>query len=119
MKTFNEQDIQEIITIKLETTRAICDAVAGSTFVDLSADARIEFADIIELFAVLMLEHAGEFPEEWSSSKLSEVYHYKLPTLLHKNERKNIREILMTYVSFVGEALELPNYREIKEELAS
>ena len=119
MKTLNEQDIQEIITVKLETTRAICDTITGSKLIELSAAARAEFADIIELFAILMLEHTGEFPEEWSSNKLSEIYHYKLPTLLHKSERQNIREILMTYVSFVGEALELPNYREIKEELAS
>ena len=119
MKTLNEQDIQEIITVKLETTRAICNVVTESSLTELSADARAQFADIIELFAVLMLEHAGEFPEDWSSEKLSEIYHYKLPTLLHKTERKNIREILITYVKYVGEALELPNYRQIKEELAS
>ena len=119
MKSLNEQEIQEIITIKLETTRAICNTITGSGLTDLSTDAKVEFADIIELFAILMIEHAGEFPEDWSSHALSEIYHHKLPTLLHKNERRNIRDILMTYVEFVGNALELPNYRQIKEELAS
>ena len=119
MKSLNEQEMQEIITIKLETTRAICNTITGSGLANLSSNARAEFADIIELFAILMTEHAGEFPEEWSSSKLSEIYHLKLPTLLDKNECKNIREILVTYVDFVGTALELPNYQVIKEELAS
>ena len=119
MKTLSNEDILEIIHIKLETTRAICNNIIDSNLTKLSDAAKAEFADIIELIAVLMLEHAGEFPEEWTSEKLVDIYHHKLPTLLNPIERKNIKDVLMTYVDFVGHALELPNYRKIKKELAS
>jgi hypothetical protein len=112
-------DIKEIIKIKLETTRAICNNITDSNLTNLSEAAKLEFADVIELIAILMLEHAGEFPEEWTSEKLVDIYHFKLPTLLEPEERQNIKVIIMTYVQFVGEALELPNYLEIKKELAS
>jgi len=119
MKTLSNNDIQEIIGIKLETTRAICNNITDSNLTGLSDAAKLEFADIIELIAILMLEHAGEFPEEWTSEKLIDIYHHKLPTLLDLNERKNIKAVLMTYIDFVGNALELPNYLEIKKDLAS
>jgi len=119
MRTLSNEDIQEIIHIKLETTRAICNHIIDSNLTALSDAAKAEFADIIELVAILMLEHAGEFPEEWTSEKLVDIYHHKLPTLLNQSERKNIKDVLMTYVEFVGNALELPNYREIKKDLAS
>ena len=119
MKTLSNEEIRGIIDIKLETTRAICNSIIDSNLTNLSDVAKFEFADLIELVAVLMLEYAGEFPEEWTSEKLVEVYHHKLPTLLDPNERKNIKDVLMTYVDFVGNALELPNYREIKKTLAS
>jgi len=119
MGRLSNEDIQEIIHIKLETTRAICNNIIDSNLVSLSDVAKAEFADIIELVAILMLEYANEFPEEWSSEKLIDIYHHRLPTLLTLDERKNIKEILMTYVDFVGNALELPNYVEIKKDLAS
>ena len=119
MRAFNDGDIREMINIKLETTRAICNKIIDSNLINLSDAAKLEFADIIELIAILMLEHAGEFPEEWTSEKLIDIYHYKLPTLLNQRERKNIKDILLTYVDFVGNALELPNYLEIKKDLAS
>jgi len=119
MSMLTTDDIKEFIDIKLETTRAICNNITNSNLTDLSEAAKSEFADIIELIAVVMLEQAGEFPEEWSSEKLIDIYHHKLPTLLTLEKRKNIKDILMTYVEFVGAALELPNYREIKKNLAS
>ena len=119
MRGIYSDDITELIDIKLETTRAICNTITYSNLADLSGAAKLEFADIIELIAILMLEHAGEFPEEWTGEKLIDIYHFKLPTLLEPEERQNIKDILMTYVSFVGEALELPNYMEIKKNLAS
>ena len=119
MRILNDDDVREFINIKLETTRAICNHITDSNLTHLSDAARLEFADIIELVAILMLEHAGEFPEEWTSEKLVDVYHHKLPTLLEPEERRNIKDIMMTYVGFVGDALELPNYREIKKNLAS
>ena len=119
MRTLNDDDIREMITIKLETTRAICNNIIDSNLADLSDAAKAEFADIIELVAILMLEHAGEFPEDWTSEQLVDVYHHKLPTLLQLEERQNIKDIIMTYVQFVGDALELPNYQEIKKDLAS
>ena len=119
MKTLSNEDIQEIIHIKLETTRAICNNIIDSNLTGLSDAAKAEFADIIELIAILMLEHAGEFPEEWTSEKLIDIYHHKLPTLLKQSERRNVKDVLMTYLDFVGCALELPNYREIKKGLAS
>jgi len=119
MNTSNNEDIKEIIHIKLETTKAICEHITDSNLTNLSNVAKAEFADIIELIAVLMLEYAGQFPEEWTSEKLVDIYHHRLPTLLSPQERSNIKDILMTYVDFVGHALELPNYKEIKENLAS
>ena len=119
MSMLTNDDIREIIDIKLETTRAICNNITNSNLVELSDAAKAEFADVIELVAVLMLEQTGEFPEEWTSEKLVDIYHHKLPTLLTKTERRNIKDIIITYVEFVGGALELPNYREIKESLAS
>ena len=113
------EEVKEMIHIKLETTRAICERITDSNLTKLSSEAKAEFADIIELVAVLMLEYAGEFPEEWSSEQLIDIYHHKLPTLLSPVERRNIKDILMTYVDFVGGALELPNYREIQKNLAS
>jgi len=118
MSRVSSHDIKEIINIKLDTTRAICNKIVGSNVTNLSEAAKLEFADIIELIAILMLEYAGEFPEEWTSKKLVDIYHYKLPALLNQGERENIRDILITYVDFVGTALELPNYLEIKERLA-
>jgi len=120
MRMMNDNNyIREMINVKLETTRAICNKIVNSNLTNLSDAAKLEFADIIELIAILMLEHAGEFPEEWTNEKLVDIYHHKLPTLLNQRERKNIKDILMTYVDFVGSALELPNYLEIKEGLAS
>lgn len=119
MSKLNNEDIKEIIHIKLETTRAICDRITDSNLTLLSNVAKAEFADIIELIAVLMLEYAGQFPEEWTSEKLVDIYHHRLPTLLSPSERNHIKDILMTYVDFVGHALELPNYKEIKKSLAS
>lgn len=119
MSTFTEKEIQEIITVKLETTRAICHNITNSNLTNLSEAAKAEFADIIELIAILMLEATGQFPEDWSSEQLIDIYHYKLPTLLDKRERQNLKSILSTYIDFVGAALELPNYKKIKEELAS
>ncbi|MCL1990538.1 MAG: hypothetical protein FWG67_06570 [Defluviitaleaceae bacterium] len=119
MSTLETHDINEIIHIKLETTRAICEHITDSHLTQLSNAAKAEFADIIELIAILMLEHAGEFPEEWTHEKLSDIYHYKLPTLLSPSERQNIKNILITYVEFVGQALELPNYKDIRKNLAS
>ena len=119
MRTLSNDDIQEIITIKLETTRAICNHIIDSNLAELPDAAKAEFADVIELIAILMLEHAGEFPEEWTSERLIDIYHYKLPTLLDQSERKNIKDVIMTYVDFVGNALELPNYLKIKKDLAS
>ncbi|MCL2560501.1 MAG: hypothetical protein FWE07_08445 [Turicibacter sp.] len=119
MNNVYTDDMQELIEIKLETTRAICNCIAHSSLTTLSEAAKSEFADIIELMAVLMLDVAGEFPEDWTSEHLTDVYHFKLPTLLEEDERQNIKEILMTYLDFVGEALELPNYTEIKKNLAS
>lgn len=115
MDNIHHEDIKDMINIKLETTRAICNTITSSNLTSLSEAAKLEFADIIELVAILMLEHAGEFPEEWTSEKLVDIYHFKLPTLLEPEERQNIRNIIMTYVKFVGEALELPNYLKIKE----
>jgi len=115
----NNSDFQDLIDIKLQTTRDICDSIIHSNLTGLNHAAKAEFADMIELFAVLMLEHAGEFPEDWSSDSLTEIYHHKLPTLLDVEERKNIKDILFTYVDFVGQALELPNYLDIKSNLAS
>ena len=119
MMALNDIEIKEIIDIKLETVRAICNHIVDSNLTHLSAAAKAEFADIIELVAVLMLEHAGELPEEWTSEKLTDIYHHKLPTLLKPVERRNIKDILLTYTEFVGQALELPNYLEIKKDLAS
>jgi len=119
MSTLNNEEIKEIIHIKLETTKAICDRITDSNLTKLSNVAKAEFADIIELIAVLMLEYAGEFPEEWTSEKLVDIYHHRLPTLLSPSERTNIKDILLTYVEFVGNALELPNYKEIQKNLAS
>ena len=119
MIKLKDTDIREIINIKLDTTKAICNNITDSNLTNLSDAAKLEFADIIELVAILMLEHAGEFPEEWTSEHLVDVYHHKLPTLLSVEERRNLKDIMMTYVDFVGEALELPNYQEIKESLAS
>ena len=115
MRTINDNYIIEMINIKLETTRAICDKIVDSNLTKLSDAAKIEFADIIELFAILMLEHAGEFPEDWSNEKFVDVYEHKLPILLNQYERQNIKDILIAYVDFVGKALELPNYLEIKK----
>lgn len=119
MDNIYSEDVRELIDIKLETTRAICNTIVDSNLINLSGAAKLEFADIIELVTILMLEHAGEFPEEWTSEKLVDVYHFKLPTLLEPKERQNIKDIMMTYVTFVGEALELPNYMEIRKNLAS
>jgi len=119
MNKLTSDEMIEMINIKLETTKAICNSITSSNLVDLSDDAKIEFADVIELVAILMLEVANEFPEEWTSEKLTDIYHHKLPTLLSSAERKNIKAIIMAYVDFVGTALELPNYRKIKESLAS
>lgn len=119
MNNIYSEDIGELIDIKLETTRAICNTIINSNLIEISGAAKLEFADIIELVAILMLEYAGEFPEEWTSENLVDVYHFKLPTLLALEERQNIKDIIMTYVSFVGDALELPNYIEIKKNLAS
>lgn len=119
MVMLQQEEIMEMINIKLETTRSICNTITDSNLSNLSAAAKAEFADVIELMAILMLEHAGEFPEEWSSEKLVDIYHHKLPTLLHPTERQNLKEILMSYLDFVGRALELPNYLDIKENLAS
>ena len=119
MRTLSNDDIKEIITIKLETTRAICNHIIDSNLTALSDAAKAEFADVIELIAILMLEYAGEFPEEWTSERLIDIYHHKLPTLLKLGERENIKDVLMTYVDFVGNALELPNYLKIKKDLAS
>ena len=119
MKGLNNEEIQELIHIKLETTRAICDQIVDSNLAKLSDAAKAEFADIIELIAILMLEHGGEFPEAWSHEKLMDIYHHKLPTLLSVQERSNIKDVLMTYLEFVGHALELPNYKEIQKNLAS
>jgi hypothetical protein len=119
VSTLNTDDMREMINIKLETTRAICNTITESKLMNLSNAAKSEFADIIELMAILMLEYAGEFPEEWTTEKLVDVYHHKLPTLLEPEARRNIKEIIMTYVDFVGNALELPNYIKIKESLAS
>jgi len=119
MDNIYHDDMREIINIKLETIRAICNQITHSNLANLPDCAKLEFADIIELIAVLMLEYAGEFPEEWTSEKLVDIYHFKLPTLLEAEERQNIKDIIMTYVGVVGEALELPNYMEIKKNLAS
>ena len=119
MRTLNDADMREFINIKLETTRAICNHITDSNLTKLSDAAKLEFADIIELVAILMLDAAGEFPEEWTSEKLVDIYHHKLPTLLEPEERRNIKDVIMTYVEFVGDALELPNYLEIKKNLAS
>lgn len=119
MNNIYSEDFEELITIKLETTRQICNTIINSNLIDLSDAAKVEFADIMELIAVLMLEYAGEFPEAWTSEKLVDIYHFKLPTLLELEERRNIKDIIMAYVTFVGEALELPNYMEIKKNLAS
>jgi len=118
MIAFKNNDIKEMINIKLATTRAICSKITDSNLTGLSDAAKLEFADVIEFVAILMLEHAGEFPEEWTSDKLVDLYYHKLPLLLDQNKRKNIKDILITYVDLVGEALELPNYLEIKKELA-
>jgi len=119
MEQLNELEMKELIEIKLETTRAICNSITNTHLAELSEPAVFEFADIIELIAILMLEHAGEFPESWTPEKLIDVYHFRLPTLLEPKQRTHIKEILMTYLDFVGHALELPNYREIKQELVS
>ena len=119
MNGLNSEDIQELIHIKLETTRAICEQIVDSNLAKLSSAAKAEFADIIELIAILMLEYSGEFPEAWSHDKLMEIYHHKLPTLLSVQERANVKAVLMTYVEFVGQALELPNYKDIRKDLAS
>ena len=119
MNNIYSDDISALIDVKLETTRAICNRITDSNLTNLSGAAKLEFADVIELVAILMLEYAGEFPEEWTSEKLVDVYHFKLPTLLEPEERQHIKDIIMTYVTFVGEALELPNYVEIKKNLAS
>jgi len=119
MSTLDSEEIKEMIHIKLETTRAICERITDSNLTKLSNVAKAEFADIIELVAILMLEYAGQFPEEWTHEELVDIYHHRLPTLLSPAERANIKDILMTYVEFVGSALELPNYREIQKNLAS
>ena len=115
MEDVYTNNVKELIDIKLETTRSICDCITDSNLTNLSEAAKLEFADIIELIAILMLEHAGEFPEAWTNEKLLDVYHLKLPTLLEPEERQNIKDVIMAYVQVVGDALELPNYREIKE----
>lgn len=119
MSNIYSEDMRELIDIKLETTRAICNTIIDSNLLNLSRDAKLEFADVMDLVTILMLEYAGEFPEDWTSEKLVDVYHFILPTLLEPEERQNIKDIIMTYVEFVGEALELPNYIEIKKNLAS
>jgi len=119
MNGLNHEEIQELIHIKLETTRAICEKIVDSNLAKLPKAAKAEFADIIELVAILMLEEGGEFPEAWSHEKLMDIYHFKLPTLLTPEQRRNIKDILITYVEFVGTALELPNYKAIKKDLAS
>lgn len=113
------EDLTELIHLKLETTRAICHTISHSSLHHLPECAKLEFADIIELIAILMLQEAGEFPEEWTSENLMDVYHFKLPTRLSIAQRQNIKDILLTYLQFVDEALELPNYREIQKNLAS
>lgn len=119
MNNIYSDDMRELIDIKLETTRAICHTIINSNLTDLSGPAKLEFADMIELVAILMLDYAGEFPEEWTSDQLIDIYHFKLPTLLEPAARQNMKAIILTYVAVVGEALELPNYMEIKKNLAS
>jgi len=119
MTNLTDKEMMALIHVKLETTRAVSNCITDSQLASLSDVEAFEFADLIELVAILMLEEAGEFPDAWTSESLMDIYHYKLPTLLSIDERKNIKRILMTYVDFVGSALELPNYVQIKKDLAS
>ena len=109
----------DVIDVKLETTRAICEKMVASGLTNLNAPARAIFSDIVNLFAVLMMKYAGEFPEDWSVEEAYLVYSQELPRVLTVLEMAEVAAILTAYLKIAGEALQLDNYLEISEKLCA
>jgi len=119
MTQLTEAQFNAFIDVKLETTRLICQKIANSNVAPLPCEAKYQFANVIELVTILMIKHAGQFPYEWTSEKLLEVYQQELPLVLDQSVQPHTRDILLTYSNVIHEAFGLQNYLDISKKLAS
>ena len=119
MRQLTENGLNEIIDLKLETTRAICTQIINTGIASLSTDEQKYFTNVIELVAILMIKHAGEFPDKWTCDNLLEVCRNTLPLLLDSDVQIHTKNILLTYVNIIYEVFGFENYATIKKNLAS
>jgi|GEM_PF-1902047 len=119
MTQLTAEQFNAFVDVKLETTRLICQQITNSKVVTLPCEAKYQFTNVIELVTILMIKHAGQFPYEWTSEKLLEVYQEELPLVLDRNIQPHTRDILLTYSNLIHEAFGLKNYLDISKKLAS
>jgi len=119
MTQLTEEQFNAFIDVKLETTRLICQQITNSNLVPLPQDAKYQFTNVVELMTILMIKYAGQFPYEWTSEKVLEVYQQELPLVLDQSVQHHTRDILLTYSNVIHEAFGLQNYLEISKKLAS
>lgn len=107
-----EFDEEKSIDTLLETTQEICQNILSCDSLSrhLSRPVKQQFANIVELFHVVMLGHFQEFPDHWSIENVEYACKEILPSLLTKEELKLVPDILSHYLGVVGEAQLIPHY---------
>ena len=110
---------QSLITLTLYTTREISKEIIKANESTLSEQAKESFIPIMELIHIVMISRFLEFPDYWTAQNLIKACEEIVPEIVPEVDPQHIKEIVLTYIKFVGIAQNLQNYADIESKLTA
>ncbi|MGL4372984.1 MAG: hypothetical protein ACRCS6_04315, partial [Turicibacter sp.] len=91
----------------------ICEIIVSSDSLckNFTPNVRSHFINVIELLHVIMVSNFQEFPERWSCKNLEKACKDILPSLIGKEEMKDVFTIINEYLFIAGQSNIMPNYK--------
>ncbi len=107
------------VDLILETTKQICDVITTSSCFckSLSEQDKEQFKYTIELLHIMMISQFQELPECWTPENFEYVCRQMMPKIYPKERLPIIYEMIREYVTVVGEANVMPNYKKFLMKL--
>jgi len=98
---------ESLINLTLYTTKEISKEILKSDVHSLSDQSKEHFVPIMELFHIIMISRFQEFPDYWTTENLIKARDEIIPSIIPEIDPQHIKEILLTYIKFVGIAKQL------------
>ena len=98
---------ESLINLTLYTTKEISKEIIKSNENSLSDKSKEHFIPIMELFHIIMISRFQEFPDYWTSENIIKACDEIIPSIIPEIDPQYIKEILLTYIKFVGIAEQL------------